>query len=339
MIPFKKQEEIRLVSDETMQEVYEKIKTPKKLGPVMKWEDAKTDCPSIFRWKDSWYMFFISILHNCDISGYETHLAKSSDLKNWEYLGVVLGRNDKGRWDSDQIAGYVTFPNIDFEGDYSLEKVNDHYYISYMGGSGNGYEPDPLMMGLVRCDDPTDKSTYFRFEDSVLSPLDPDIRKYEKKTFYKSYLFRDEAMVTGYKYVNAFNAKDEYDTERIYLAVSNDGEHWERYGADPIINPHEDGVFNHICGDPQILKMGDLYVMFYFRYERGGHAYNTFACSYDLEHWNTWQGEPLISSEYEWENVHAHKTWFIRDNGINYHFYCAVNDKQERFIALATSEE
>ena len=27
MIPFKKQEEIRLVSDETMQEVYEKIKT------------------------------------------------------------------------------------------------------------------------------------------------------------------------------------------------------------------------------------------------------------------------------------------------------------------------
>ena len=49
-------------------------------------------------------------------------------------------------------------------------------------------------------------------------------------------------------------------------------------------------------------------------------------------------GEPLIKNEYEWENVHAHKTWFVRSNETNCHFLCAVNDKNERFIALATSE-
>ena len=54
-------------------------------------------------------------------------------------------------------------------------------------------------------------------------------------------------------------------------------------------------------------------------------------------HWTIWNGEPLIHSEYDWEDVHAHKTWFLRHNEVNYHFYCAVNSKNERFIALATS--
>ena len=46
----------------------------------------------------------------------------------------------------------------------------------------------------------------------------------------------------------------------------------------------------------------------------------------------------IIKSEYEWENVYAHKPWVVVQNGIVDHFYCAVNDKGERFIALATSQ-
>ena len=62
--------------------------------------------------------------------------------------------------------------------------------------------------------------------------------------------------------------------------------------------------------------------MLFFRYRDGEPAFNTFACSRDLINWTHWNGEPLIKSEYEWENVHAHKTWFVRSNEINYHFYC-----------------
>ena len=78
--------------------------------------------------------------------------------------------------------------------------------------------------------------------------------------------------------------------------------------------------------------------MFFFRYRKDEPAFNTFACSKDLKNWTVWDGKPLIESENEWENVHAHKTWFIHSNGVNYHFYCAVNDNNERFIAVATSE-
>ena len=49
-------------------------------------------------------------------------------------------------------------------------------------------------------------------------------------------------------------------------------------------------------------------------------------------------GKPLVEPTETWENIHAHKTWFVRHNGVNYHYYCACNSENERFIALATSE-
>lgn len=56
-------------------------------------------------------------------------------------------------------------------------------------------------------------------------------------------------------------------------------------------------------------------VMFYFRFEAGKGAYDTFAVSDDLIHWTKWEGEPLVFCEYEWENVHAHKPWVICVDG------------------------
>ena len=81
-----------------------------------------------------------------------------------------------------------------------------------------------------------------------------------------------------------------------------------------------------------------IFLEFFFTFTEGKSAYNTFACSRDLKNWTIWKGKPLIESEYEWENVHAHKTWFVRKNGVNYHFYCAINKDNERYIALAVSE-
>ena len=51
MIPFKKSEK-QLVSDAEMQQIYEQIKTPVKLGAVVKWENDFTDSPGVFKWKD-----------------------------------------------------------------------------------------------------------------------------------------------------------------------------------------------------------------------------------------------------------------------------------------------
>ena len=121
--------------------------------------------------------------------------------------------------------------------------------------------------------------------------------------------------------------------------MSDDGETWHRYGEKAVIDETEMFENHRISGDAQVVKIGDLYVMFYFRYTEGVGAYNSFACSKNLTDWTLWDGEPLIKSEYEWENVYAHKSWVVKHEGIVYHYYCAVNDKDERFIALATSEK
>lgn len=337
MIPFRTID-LPAVTAEEMQNIYEKIKTPVKLGAVMKWENDYTDSPSVFKKDGVFYMYFVAISKDCSVSGYETHLARSVDLIHWEYIGPIFRRNDSGRWDSKQCAGYAAFFDIDFQGSNELCRPNDSYYISYLAGNSDGYEPDPLYMGLARSTDPTDPNGFTRFPEPILTPHDEDIRPHEEKTLYKSFMFEDKRGITGNRYVNAYNAKDNRHKERIYLAVSDDGEHWERYGDRAVIDRITNDPAGNITGDPQITLIDDIYVMHYFHFRAGKGAYDTFACSRDLINWTLWEGKPLIEPEYDWENVHAHKPWCLFHEGKYYHFYCAVNNKNERYIALAVSE-
>lgn len=338
MIPFKNCEK-RTVSEQTMHEIYDKIKTDGEKLTVMKLDDDMTDSPSVFKKDGVWYLYFISISKDVNKSGYETHLARSTDLLHWDYVGTVFRRNGLDRWDSKQCAGYAAFKDIGFDGTNELIPVNGRYYISYLAGNSDGYEPDPLFMGQAANADPTDPDGFDRFPDPILAPDDADGRPFEEKTLYKSFMFIDDAEVTGYKYVNIYNAKASDRRERVFLAVSEDGEHWERYGDRHVFARQDRHPEVLITGDPQIVKIGDIYVMFYFTWTEGQHAYNTFACSYDLVNWTDWEGEPLVKSDSPMDDEHAHKTWFIRDNGKNYHFYCAVNGRGERFIAVKVSKQ
>lgn len=325
------------ISREKMQEIYEIIKTPYKYGAVVKDEEFLTDSPSVFCFNGKWYMYFIKINKDVSKSGYETHLASSDNLLDWKYEGCLLKRKDDDSWDSKQIAGYGAFVDMNFGKTNEIQSVNGKYYLAYLGGNLDGYETDPLAIGLAFADSPLGKFT--RFDKPILGPNDEDVREFETLTLYKSNIFIDEAMTLGHKYVNAYNAKPKDNKERIYLAVSDDGENWKRYLDRPIINETETIENLHISGDPQIVKIGDLYVMFYFRAVKGQGAYNTFACSKNLVDWTIWDGEPLVKSQFEWENVYAHKCSVVMHEGIVYHFYCAVNRKGERFIALATSKD
>ena len=340
MIGFKKSSARREVSADVMAYIYEKIKTPYKYGAVMKFESELCDSPSVFRYKDRWYMSFIKIDKDTKKSGYDSHLAVSDDLVHWEYLYKTLERSEEDIWDSKQIALYAALIDNDFYGSYEISPLDGKYYFAYLGGALDGYETDPLSIGLCYTEDVLDPKKYHRSAAPIMAPTDKDSRAGETKTLYKSHMFRDSAMTTGYPYVSAYNAKDFTDKESIFLAVSNDGVNWERYGDRAIIKDDTPDLRININGDPQIFRIGDVYVMFYF-IATGGctYAYETFACSYDLEHWTKWDGEPLIKPEEEWENLFAHKPCIVVKDGVVYHYYCAVNDHGERFIALATSEK
>ena len=337
MIPFKNTK-CCYVDEKQMNDIYERLKTPYKYGVVLSFPEDKCDSPTVYRYDGKWYMSFIKISNKTTDSGYDSHLASSDDLIHWDYVCNTMQRNDSQMWDSKQIALYAGFVDNALYGEYTINPVNGFYHYAYLGGKLDGYETDPLTIGQCRTADPLDPKMYEKFNGPRLMPTDNDVRPGETLTLYKSNLFMDPVLSTGYPYVNAYNAKGPDHKESIFLAVSQDGENWKRYGDRAILADDTHDQRKQILGDPQILKLGHIYIMLYFVYENGI-TYNTFACSYDLVHWTRWNGEPLIRSSENYDELYAHKPCIVVENGIVYHYYCAVSKNNDRTIALATSQK
>ncbi|HUW20891.1 MAG TPA: hypothetical protein VMW16_16445 [Sedimentisphaerales bacterium] len=320
------------VSGKVMKTIYEEVKTPYKYGVILKGEDGnKLDCPSVFRHAEKWYMVYIIF----DSNGYQTAIADSNDLLHWQALGKILRFRKLPVWDSDQAAGYIALQDHQWGGSYELQKYNNKYWMSYIGGALKGYETDPLAIGIAWTVNPTEVSEWMRWpRNPVLSPDQKDARDFEKRTLYKSNIIYDKEKTLGYPFVMYYNAKQRgRHIERIGMAVSKDMVRWKRYGDKPVI----DNVTG-ISGDPQITKIGDVWVMFYFGAHWKPKAFDTFACSYDMVHWTKWTGPHLIYPSEPWDKTYAHKPWMIKHKDVVYHFYCAVGD-QGRVLALATSKD
>jgi predicted GH43/DUF377 family glycosyl hydrolase len=364
----------RAVTAAEMQRVYDEVKTPYKYGIVLPREEHESvDCPNVFRYGDKWYMVFVSIRNQI---GYETYLAESDDLLHWKRLGKVLSFPESG-WDKWQADGSIALFDPTWGGSArgesgrtaELGQYDGKYWMSYFGGEKQGYETDPLSLGLAWTTTPNEPVEWHRLkENPVLGPDQPDARPFERATLYKSQILWDKSESLGYPFVMYYNGKQQGPgTERIGMAVSKDLVHWTRYGTGPVI---DNG--SGISGDPQIVRMFDtsdspgsgrleddgarsandestdesslvirhsdgLWVMFYFGAFWKPGAFDTFACSRDLVHWTKWDGPNLIEPSEPWDKTFAHKPWLIKHEGVVYHFYCAVGT-EGRAIALATSK-
>lgn len=331
------------VPAEVMEQVYEEVKTPYKYGLVMvpPHDDLKYDCPTVFRHGDQWYMTYIVY----DGRGYETWLAQSEDLLSWEIQGRLLSFNeDTTAWDRDQAAGYNALQDLEWGGSYALQTWDNKYWMSYFGSNATGYEKGLLSIGMAYTEGSlVEVKEWERLEAPVLRPNDPDVRWWENSVMYKSSVVRDEKKLTGYPFLMYYNARGDSinparGAERIGMAGSHDLLNWERFLDDPVMNHHKG-----ITGDALIQRMGDLYVMFYFGAfwpgTEGLSAWNRFACSYDLVNWTDWEGPHLIEPSEDYDSRFAHKSFVLKHDGVVYHFYNAVNELNQRGIALATSRD
>lgn len=322
-------ETTREVPQSVMDSVYQEIQTPHKYGIVLKHPDTTkmVDSPTIFRQDNSWYMSYIVF----DGQGYETWLAQSEDLLHWETLGKLLSFT-KNTWDANQKAGYMALVDIDWGGTYEMSPHKGKYWLSYLGGATEGYEKGMLGVGMAHQTAPNKAMEWERLAEPVLLPEDDNARWFETDKIYKSSVIRDTENHTDYPFLMYYNAKGDTATyESIALAGSQDMIKWERIGEEPLITRRAG-----ICGDAQIVRMGDLYVMFYFGAFWKPGAFERFACSYDLVHWTDWQGPDLIAPSEDYDQTYAHKPWVIKWEGVVYHFYNAVSS-EGRVIALATS--
>ena len=179
-----------------MRQVYEEVKTPFKYGVVIRGEDHKpVDCPSVFRFDKKWYMIYVCM----NKVGYETHLAESDDLLSWKPLGKILSFRQQG-WDAWQADGGVALCDPTWGGSCQLQTYDGKYWMSYIGGALQGYETDPLAIGMAWTQTPTAVHEWNRIpENPVLSREQPDVREFEKETLYKSQIIWDKAETLGYR--------------------------------------------------------------------------------------------------------------------------------------------
>ena len=316
-----------------MRQVFDEIQTPYKYGLVLVPEsrDKMVDSPSIFRYRKSWYMTYIIY----DGRGYETWIARSSDLLRWTTLGKIMSFT-ANTWDANQKAGYMALQDYAWGGSYKVKKHAGKYWMSYLGGASEGYEAGILGIGIAFSKDLTRAKEWERLKRPVMLPGDDDARWYDNATIFKSTVIHDHKKTLGYPFVMYYNARsrEANGAERIAMAVSDDMEHWKRYGEQPVID-HQTGI----SGDAFITRMDDLWVMFYFGAFWKPGAFERFACSYDLANWTDWDGGDLISPSEPFDDRYAHKPFVIKYKGVVYHFYCAVNKENNRGIAVATSKD
>ena len=337
------------VSQERMSEIFEEVRTPYKYGLVVAPDrnDRKYDCPTVFRRDNKWYMTYVCYngKGGTDGRGYETFIATSDDLLHWQPAGKVLAfSNDTTAWDANQRGGFPALIDMEWGGSYEIGSFKGQHWMSYIGGHGTGYEAvrEPLSIGLSHTATGNLTNPWSPGDKPIMSYKDKDAQWWESLTQYKSTIYKMDKKLFGAPFVMFYNAggKDAFHPkgERIGIATSKDLKKWKRFHGNPVFAHDTDGT---ITGDAQIVKMDDLWVMFYFSAfnpTRDYNAFNTFAASYDLVHWQDWDGDDLIVPSKDYDNMFAHKSCVVKWNGTVYHFYCAVNDAEQRGIALATSK-
>jgi hypothetical protein len=196
----------RVVDDAAMQKVYDEVKTPFKFGVILKGGETNelVDCASVFRSGEHWYMMYVAISNKV---GYQTYLASSDDLLHWTKLGMILPFSTNG-WDAWQADGGIALANTRWDGTHELEKFDGKYWLSYIGGAKQGYETDPLSIGMAWTTEPAAAKTWHRLEQNpVLSPHQSDIRSFEQKTLYKSQIIHDSSESLGWPFVMFYNGK------------------------------------------------------------------------------------------------------------------------------------
>ena len=319
------------ISSVIMENIYNEIKTPYKYGIVFKHPDSAKlmDSPTIFNDNGIWYMTYIVF----DGKGYETWIAQSKDLLNWKSIGKILSFSPN-TWDANQKAGYMSLVDINWGGTYSVEKFNNKYWMSYLGGKTVGYEAGVLGVGMATNATLTKPVEWTTKTSPILQPSDMDASWFDNQIIYKSLVIRDKKQLTGHPFIMYYNAKgDTAKYESIGMAVSDDMLSWKRFAKKPVLTKYKG-----ICGDAQIARINQLYVLFYFGAFWKPGAFERFACSYDLVNWTEWEGADLVAPSEPYDEQYAHKPWVIKWKGIVYHFYTAVG-KKGRVIALATSKD
>jgi predicted GH43/DUF377 family glycosyl hydrolase len=293
--------------------------------------DTKSvDCPFVFHHAGRFYMTYIGF----DGQGYQTGLASSDNLTDWKKLGCILKRDPNSPITRFNIAmNWIVRENA-LSSVGELKKINNRFLGVYHAYPNAGYESGPAVIGLCRSTD----LLHWQVDPPSLFPKDG--AAWERGGLYKPCLVEHKG-----KFYLFYNAKTEGKRwhEQTGVATSTDLKTWTRYAANPIIPNGPAGSWDEIfASDPCVLQANSReWAFFYYSLDAKGEARDLLATGPDLFH-------PVkvprilidVGPPGAVDSTYAHKPSIVTNQGVLYHFYCAVSGKypnETRGISVAAS--
>jgi len=320
-------------------------------------DQRSIDDPIVFFANGAFQMLYIG----WDGIGYQTGLARSTDLLYWTRTALVAPRDPAAKYTKYNLALSSILRDKQLRSRGEAIKVNGKYLGAWNAYPSAGYEEGAAVIGLATSDD----LLHWQLTEPILTPQDG--ASWEHGGLYRPDLLLDRG--TYYLYYNA-----KTDTlppsesggwhEQTGVATSSDLKTWVRYKQNPIVPngprgsatypatnpisatqpPTPDARDSRFASNPFVVQNGRDYAMFYygFRYQRPGRACEMLALGANPY---TFVKSPEIlidtGAPGAIDETFAHKPSVITHEGVLYHFYCAVSGQypnEVRGIAVARSQ-
>jgi hypothetical protein len=304
-------------------------------GDVNAFDAKSVDDPFVFLHEGVFHMLYIGF----DGAGYQTGLARSTDLVNWERVACVARRDPKSKYTRYNIALSCLLHEDGLTSKGQLKKVHGRYLGAWNAYPNAGYEAGAAVIGLAWSSD----LLHWDLTDPILFPADG--APWEHGGLYRPNLIEEDGVF--YLYYNAKTdalPKSEGGgwREQSGVATSRDLKQWTRYAGNPLLpNGGPESWDARFASNPFVVRNKKLWGMYYFGLDRHGVARELLAVGRDPYHFEK-VDEILIDrgAPGTVDEDYAHKPCVLFHDGVLYHFYCAVAGKwphEVRGISVARS--
>ncbi|HYZ85727.1 MAG TPA: hypothetical protein VE621_15055, partial [Bryobacteraceae bacterium] len=237
-------------------------------GPKGSFDSVDVLNPSVVHVNGTWYNFYSGY----DGKTWHTGLATGPDGSTWSKQGKVLSPTQP--WEGDYIAanGSALYRNGEFWYWYQANRT-------------------PPRIGLARS---KDGRTWTREPAPVLD-VGPRMA-WDERGVADPYVIELDGVLYMY-----FLGQDRAHRQRLGVARSRDGIHWEKLLTNPILDLGEYGAFDERgLGEPAVWPQFGYYWMLYTARDRNEWRRIGLARSTDGVHWQRVSTEPFISGWAAW---------------------------------------
>jgi len=293
-------------------------------------DSRSVDCPFVFMHDGLFYMTYIGY----DGTGYQTGLASSRNLVDWQRVACILKRDPASSVTRYNVAMNWVVRENPLRSPGRLKRIRGRFLGAYHAYPNSGYESGPAVIGLCWSGD----LLHWELDAPCLLPQDG--AAWERGGLYKPCLVEEAG--SFYLFYNAKTATPDNWREQTGVAVSSDLKTWKRYERNPIIaNGGPGRPDERFASDPCVLKDGDTWAIFYYGLDAEGVARDLLALGKDPLRPEK-VADILIDTgpPGSVDETYAHKPSLIYHDGALYHFYCAVSGKypnEVRGISVARS--